>query len=109
MPITVWHNKSFMKYAIVNFTTKDKAVLMPCTICKVAVVDNPFLGVAYKMTQDDWGPSKIVQPASPRLSNHRSTSVGDILQLDNEEYYIVELIGFRKLSSEEVSVITFNS
>lgn len=109
MPITVWHNKSFMKYAIVNYTTKDKAVLMPCTICKVAVVDNPFLGVAYKMTQDDWETSsKIVQPVKPKLTNHRSTSVGDILQLDNE-YFIVEMVGFRKLSSEEISVITFNS
>ena len=96
--IRVYHNDMFLAY-ILNPSLKKNTVHL------VAEVDTDDLDEAFRLTNNIthlWVINKGVRAVES--VQHRSTSVGDLLEW-NDKIYVVESFGFRELTSEEVSEI----
>lgn len=72
---------------------------------QVAVVSSDDLESAFKKTNSIdsyWGDNKSVQQIG---NEHRSTSVGDLMLKDSKIYF-VDIIGFKQLSDELISILS---
>jgi hypothetical protein len=101
--IAVWHNEKFTDYGFGGGTLKG------VTIHQVAQVATEDLDEAYRLTNnidDSWIKNPEVTPIGIQGKGARSTSVGDVLFL-NDKGYVVESIGFREVSPEELCQVTF--
>jgi hypothetical protein len=99
-----------MVYSIAALNTDKQATLGKVTVTAVAHANTDSLDEAYQLTnhiETGWEENKKVKVVG-MAKNHRSTSVGDILQDTNGAFHVVEpLFRFRKLSPEEIEGITF--
>ena len=96
--IKVYHNDMFLAY-ILNPSLKKNTVHL------VAEVDTDDLDEAFRLTNNIthlWVINKGVKAVEG--VQHRSTSVGDLLEW-NGKSYVVESVGFRELTSEELNEI----
>ena len=101
----VLHNKNFLNYILTN-------KLSPSRLDCVATVDTTDLEEAFRLTNhidSDWQGNPKVNAIA---GIHRSTSVGDVI-VDgtpgglSSKHYIVESLGFRLLTPEEITMMTF--
>ena len=100
--IEVYHNTQFLEYM---FKPTNES-LKKGTFNYTATVETDSLDKAFKYTNhidSDWTHNKEVKAVSLSC---RSTSVGDLFKL-NSVCFIVESSGFRELSREEESELTF--
>lgn len=100
--IKVFHNAKFMDYYLNKDALKNTSTVLAAT------VKTNDLEEAFRLTNhinNDWQENEGV--TSSGLSR-RSTSVGDIL-VEDSKYHVVESCGFRELSAEEVSSISFQT
>jgi len=100
--IKVLHNKNFLNFALC-FDEKElleKITNMPMTdLTEVAHVDTDNLDEAFRLTNhidSDWSTNEKVAT----IAKSRSTSVGDILQL-NGQFWMVANIGFVKIPARK--------
>ena len=96
--IKVYHNDMFLAY-ILNPSLKKNNLHL------VAEVDTNDLDEAYRLTNNitnSWIINKGVKAVEG--VQHRSTSVGDLLEC-NGKSYVVESVGFRELTPEELNEI----
>lgn len=100
--ITVYHNKNFLDYSLQSLTGKTPTG--PLTVKKVARVNTDTLTNAFELTNH----ITILWEQNPGVTAfskpNRSTSVGDVLH-DSKLFHIVEPVGFRTLTAEEVASI----
>ena len=96
--IKVYHNDMFLAY-ILNPSLKKNTVHL------VAEVDTDDLDEAFRLTNNImhlWVINNGVKAVEG--VQHRSTSVGDLLEW-NDKSYVVESVGFRELTSKEINEI----
>jgi len=101
--IAVWHNDKFTDYGF------GKGTLKGVTIHQVAQVATDELEEAYRLTNNIdtcWIENPEVTPIGITGEAARSTSVGDVLFL-NDKGYVVESFGFREIPREELTQVTF--
>ena len=90
--IIVYHNSNFTDY---YFRGVDE--LPADLLTKVAEVDSNDLEEAFELTnhiEHNWTENEEV---TPLISNPRSTSCGDIMEIDGK-FYIVASCGFKKIN-----------
>lgn len=101
----VFHNKKFLEF---HFTDK----LGETTMTHVANVDTSDPETAFRLTNhidNDW---ELNPGVVAKKGRHRSTSVGDLI-VDGtpasltSKHYLVDSLGFRELTAEEITDITF--
>ena len=105
--ITVWHNRNFLAYSLDN----NKG-MKNIWVSYVATVPTSDPQIAFELTNHidtNWNENLNIKVSSELTGKPiRSTSVGDIL-IHGDKCLIVESCGFRELSREEQSEITFHS
>lgn len=102
--IKVYHNQNFLTYSM---TKSLEQILLGL----VATVKTDDLEEAFRLTNniDD------IWTKNPEVTSHtsrpRSTSVGDVMLKDlnclGGAWYVVESLGFRQLTEEEASKLSF--
>lgn len=100
--IEVYHNTEFLLYMVSETMETLKQGHFEC----VATVETDNLDIAYKDTNNIDQPWHTNTNVKAVRRTNRSTSVGDLLKKDNV-FYVVESVGFRKLTQEESCQITF--
>jgi hypothetical protein len=105
--ISVWHNRDFLKHAL-----DSSAPVKNILVSYVATVPTADPEIAYRLTNHidtNWNENPDIL-VNKELTGKpiRSTSVGDIL-IHGDKCLIVESYGFRELSREEQSEITYHS
>lgn len=90
--ITVYHNKNFLDFNL------HKTDILPLNdLTKVAEVDTNDPETAFRLTNNiehSWTRNGGV---TPLVSRPRSTSVGDVMEIDNESYIVVTSLGFKEI------------
>ena len=104
--ISVWHNERFLEYILLG-----AEALKSTTIHLTARVTTNDLNIAYLLTNHidtSWTNNTLVTPINAKGGALRSTSVGDVLEHETK-YYVVEPCGFRELSREEQTNLTYHT
>lgn len=97
--VKVYHNDKFTDYMFSKRVTGSLSL--------AADVDCASLDAAYELTNNidhAWTENEQIMNLG---SSRRSTSVGDVLVAKNQ-YYVVEDMGFRELTAEEVSALRYS-
>lgn len=88
--ITVYHNSNFAK------DSYDEEVTG--TITKVATIESNSLEEAFELTQNLAQPWTKNERVKAEAEIFRSTSAGDVMELDNLFYFVADF-GFKQISN----------
>ena len=93
--VEVFHNKDFLA---IQF--KKPTEIPAENLTKVAEVDINDLETAFELTNNIDHPWTMNERVTPLKNNPRSTSVGDVMKID-DHYYLVAAIGFTEIKIVE--------